>query len=787
MTVFAPAADAQAQRSLSVGVVVDGPGEFFEAESVHLGEEARALLEPAIQLRYPETPQHVGDFSRDGVARALEEALAASDTDVVVAFGAMAAAVCAQRTEFSKPVLLPFAVDDLQGLPRDGEKSGRKNLAYLTGLVTLGDDLSRVDELTHKPVRRVAVLLERYLEDAVPESQRVVRELTAPYDLEAEIVWTGGTAEAVLEAVPEDADAVYVAALPSLPEQEISRLLAGLADRRILTIASTGRRWVELGAFATFTPQSDYARRFRRIAFFLERVAYGEPASEFPVDFEPLSELVINMATARRIGAYPRFEVLTEAELLNTQDSEAPEIGLLEAIRNALSANLSLQAAGITVEAGEYDVWQSRANFVPTVEGGASYSEIDPDGATSVGQAQRTGQWELTGEQLLFDPEAYANLDTQSELQRAREYEFSAVRLDLVLEAAEAYLNVQRNKNNESLQRDNLARTRRNLSLAQIRLNVGRSGVDEVYRWQSEIAQNRIDVISAYQTRSQSEVELNRIMNRPLEEEFSTPGMDAGPPPIVIFDPAVRGLITNPYTFRVFRDFMVQKALAQTPEIRELDASIAATEANLTGLRRAYYLPTIVATGGITHTVVRGGEGGDDLDPIEIGTDTVAFPRDDFAWNMGVSLTVPFFEGTGRRAEIQQTRAELRQLRTEKDDLVQQIESQVRQNFQQAGSTGPAVELSEQAAEASRNNLEVVVEQYRTGQTDIIRLIDAQNDAITAELAASDAYYDFLIDYIRAERSTGAFSFEWSPDERSGFVQGLGQYMQAQSLEETQK
>ena len=50
-----------------------------------------------------------------------------------------------------------------------------------------------------------------------------------------------------------------------------------------------------------------------------------------------------------------------------------------------------------------------------------------------------------------------------------------------------------------------------------------------------------------------------------------------------------------------------------------------------------------------------------------------------------------------------------------------------------------AIELSRQAAEASRENLELINDSYDRGAVDLITLLDAQSVALQADLAAADA------------------------------------------------
>ena len=81
--------------------------------------------------------------------------------------------------------------------------------------------------------------------------------------------------------------------------------------------------------------------------------------------------------------------------------------------------------------------------------------------------------------------------------------------------------------------------------------------------------------------------------------------------------------------------------------------------------------------------------------------------------------------------------------------------------------------LREDAARAAEQNLELVTDAYRRGAVNIITLIDAQNQALLTRLAASNALYDFLIDYLAVERAAAAFGFRLSTEEREDFVRRL--------------
>ena len=133
---------------------------------------------------------------------------------------------------------------------------------------------------------------------------------------------------------------------------------------------------------------------------------------------------------------------------------------------------------------------------------------------TSFGQAQRQFTWGVSGSQLLYSPGAHADLRFRRDTYRSTEHDYMAARLDTMLEAGVAYLDVLRAKNNERVNGDNLRLTRKNLALAETRNAIGVAGREEVFRWQTQIAESRSAVIGASALRNQAEIQLNRILNR---------------------------------------------------------------------------------------------------------------------------------------------------------------------------------------------------------------------------------------------------------------------------------
>ncbi len=768
-SVWATSADAQRRRTPpNIAVLVEGEADVFVRETRLLGTEVEALLASEYEgFDFPDAPTHVGDFTLERAQVLLREVLADRTIDLVVVFGVHLGRAVAQTERLSQPVFLPFAAPTLQGLPKDGTRSGRSNLSYLTGLMNLEVELRRFRDVVQR--EHAAVLLDRHIYEAVPGMDEFVSRV-AGESMAIRVVPVDPPAAAILEAIPEDTEAVYIGPLLRLPQSEEQVLIDGLNARRLPTYASEGRGWVERGAFTSVVPADAVQRRMRRVALNIQETLAGTNADRHTIVFESRPQLVINMGTARLIGVSPRFDLMTEAVLVGQEarENRGRQITLVQAVQEALDRNLGLAATRRDLEIAEQQVDEVRGGWLPTLDGDASAAWLDPDASSSLGSAERQVSWGLTGQQVVYSPQIHHGLRAQRENQRSVEHSVRAVELDLVRDSAQAYLNVLRAETGERVNRENLLRIRRNLSLAEVRVDIGSAGREEIYRWQIEIADGRVSVIAASAQRNQAEIALNRLLNRDNLEEAFRPADPTAAEGIVL-DERIASYVDDPWSFRLLREFVANEAIENSPEIRQLDAAIAAQGHVLDSRERSLFIPDVVVTGGFTHVFHRGGTGSSDAM-------IMGFPqRDDFTWQIGAALRFRLFDAA-RYPQIEQTRTQIGQLQIQRRGTAQAIEQGVRSAMHQAGASRAAVRLREDAATAAGQNLELVSDAYRRGAVNIITLIDAQNQTLLTRLAASNALYDFLIDFLSVERAAAAFGFRMSTDEREDFIRRLDHF-----------
>jgi outer membrane protein TolC len=236
-----------------------------------------------------------------------------------------------------------------------------------------------------------------------------------------------------------------------------------------------------------------------------------------------------------------------------------------------------------------------------------------------------------------------------------------------------------------------------------------------------------------------------------------------------VSDPRFFDYVNNPMSFRVFRDFYVEEGLALSPEIRRIDADIAAQQRILSSSKRAFWLPNFSLEGSVTELFDDNGEGTRDQSPSGL---------DNTDWSVGVFASFPLVEGGGKFATIKRAREELSGLRLERQSISERIEERIRSALHQTGASYPSIRLSRQGAEASGQNLELVTDSYMRGVVSIVDLLDAQNTALSADEDAENAVFTFLIDLMRVQRAVGRFDFFMTPDDREAMFQKLEAFFQ---------
>ncbi|APG27960.1 hypothetical protein A7E78_08995 [Syntrophotalea acetylenivorans] len=766
-----------AAAPLRIGVVLDGPWagnapllDLFKSEVI-------ALTSGEFPVNFPDDKTITADWTMSGVKRVADKLLKDPEVDLLLAIGVLTSHDLAHRGPLPKPTVAPFTVDRaIQGYPLQQSASGVRNFCYLAPPSPILRDMQVFGELL--PFQRLAVLTNRPYLDAIPALTDELAANLAGKGIAMTSVAVDYSAQAALAALPKDIDAVYVTPLLRLPQTELQILIDGLKARGLPSFSYFGHSEVQQGILAGAAPKSDFPRLARRTALTIQSILLGKDPGKLPVFFSQEDRLSINMRTARAIGFSPTWEQLIEAELI-AEETNGPTriLTLAETVNEAMKLNLDLAAADRRIAAGEAEVRKARAALLPQLAVVANGLLLDEDRAeASFGrQAERSVTGTLVLEQSLYSEARRTNYHVQGQQQEARLQERRQLRLDIVQAAATGYLNVLRAKTLQTIQSNNLQVTRSNLTLARRRQTVGFSGPAEVYRWESQLARDRKAVVQAATQRSLAEIALNRLLQRPAEEAFTTAEIDLGAPEFLVSNQRLAPYLSTPAAFTRYRDFMVEEGLTEIPELKRIDRAIDAQERIRLAARRSFWTPEVSLRADLSEQLYEGGAGVDSpfsdiLLPIEIPQ------ANDTDWSVGLNLTLPLFTSGARTGELQQANEELARLYLERQAFSDRFEQRIRSALQRARASHTIIGLSSQGATAARKNLDLVTDAYSRGLVSVIELIDAQNAALVADSLAASAVYDFFIDLMEVQRAVGRFDFFLGPQQREDWFGRLEEF-----------
>jgi len=733
---------------IRIGIITDGPV-VRESSFVDLFfHEIEGVAAGTYRVEFPDGAVLDGGWEPGSIATAMDTLLARTDVDVILAAGVGVSAEICSRGTIDTPVVVPFAFGDCAV-----SCSRLPNVS--TRPINLGQLISRDLRTFHQVIgfSNLVVLM-----DPVWPSNCTTTELAralAPDDVDVEFITmaTGTTPSA--ELVPPGTDAVYVMPLLQLDEQQLSGLADDLTNQGIPSFSLLGESEVDLGVLAGLNTRATMAALARGSALEIIDLVEGRGQQQ-SADANIGGELTLNMATAEKLHFSPSWELLTRARLLHDAGFRRDRpIDLATAIQRAITANLDIAVRDRRVAAGAEDIRSAKSSYRPHIDLGLAGVAVDENHAiASLGQYPKYAAGSLTLTQLIYSNDASANISIQKDLQRVRELDLEGLQLDIARDAVAAYMNVMRTDALVRIRQQQVDLTRTNRELANLRRSVGSAGAAEVYRWEAELATARAGLLDSISANSRSERQLSRLLDEPLTTRWSPKQPEVDPTLDVLGGADDAGLLNTPDGYDRLTSLLVEQGLAKAPELAALEAAITAQERAFKAAKHAYYVPTVAAKADLSQILAKDTSGG--LDLGEIGDLIPEF--DDTAWQVGVQAALPVVTGGANKARRVKAQEELFALRTDHRNVEEKLSQRTLSALDTATASWSTISLRQQAADAAGKTLELVRDSYARGAASIIALLDAQNNALTSELAAETAVYNFLDDWAEVQRSVAGLN-----------------------------
>ena len=448
----------------------------------------------------------------------------------------------------------------------------------------------------------------------------------------------------------------------------------------------------------------------------------------------------------------------------SAQEEPAPTVLSLEqAIRIALSENIAIRVADKDIERAEYARKGSYASLFPQVDGSGSYSRtikkqvmyMDFDmgsmmgggggndeasgaetkaggggGGASKGGGIEVGRWNTfsTGIQAsmpLVNAQLWKSIkisgqDVELAVERAR-----SSRLETVTQVKQAFYGVLLAKEAFKVYKEVYENALDNFQQTEMKYNVDKASELEYQRAKSTVQNAIPNVYDAENSVVLGLWQLKAVMGIDLDEDIDVAGS--------LMD----------YSLTMFRDIHENDdvTLEKNSSLRQL--AIQAEElANTIKMQQYASLPSLALTFSYS-----------------INAMTNDFVFKEFNWSpysaAGLSLSIPIFAGGRRSNAVKQARNQHEQLVLQTENTERQLRVAIRQYLNQMETAMKNFDAAGAGVETARKAYDIAAKSYNLGRSTITELNDAQLALTQAQLAQSQAVYNFIVAKANLEQTLG--------------------------------
>jgi outer membrane protein TolC/ABC-type uncharacterized transport system substrate-binding protein len=744
-------------REITIAVVKDG--QSSEEQLVDKIEvELKRLVKEDATIIFKTDPSFDAEWDPQRIPDVLQNALNDRSVDMILAVGSLVTRAAADPgLPLSKPFVSTFVQRaDLTGMPYQKDRPPKKNFSMIMIPQRAERDILAFSGLVN--FNQLVVGVTSAEESISIDSQTGLKRYEDSLGIKIEIVPISDDIKSSLSVLEQDTEAFFLTRLSHLTDAQRKELVAELNARKIPTFSLLGLPDVELGVLAGLAPDiTDQV--VRRVALNFHRLIRSEKTADLPMTLTVDSRLVINARTAATVGYIPSAEVKVVANFLYGEalKSDLLTLNLPQTFKLAEDGNISLSISDAEVETSLNDKLITRSPLLPQVNAEGTYNRLNPRAeALRDVLPDAMSVLNVSLSQMIYDDRRISDFRSSDRIYEARQHKRETVRLDALADGGDAYLMVVLADLSTQIEADNLGLTRDNLELARLRVDVGYSGKDEVYRWQAELAQNQSKLIRSEADIENRQIDLNQILglNQYLRWEVEEIQIDEDV--FYFLEGKLDPVYDNTLDWSKFRNFIVQFAIANAPEIRSIDKLIEAQDIQVGQRTRRWFLPILSLNLGYNYELYRSPE----MENV-----------DKTNYTFDVRATYPIFNGLERLYEVQREKTVLTGYERERQLLSDLIERRTRTSMRRIESSFPTIKLYNNAAKNAQQNLDLVQDKYAQGIVNVTDLLEAQNQTLSAKLNAVAAQYNYLIDLVGFQRAISWFEDEKSEEAKEAFLQ----------------
>lgn len=385
---------------------------------------------------------------------------------------------------------------------------------------------------------------------------------------------------------------------------------------------------------------------------------------------------------------------------------------LRSVITQGLDNNRDLRLALANIEAARAHYRVQRSDLVPSISAGgsASYQRTTASGASiNGGGGVPGGDHEVQGYSATLGFSSY-ELDLfgrQRNLSKAAFEQYLAteaaqrsVRISLIAQIAEAWLNLAADRSQLALANKSLESYRSTLQLTQAQFSSGTISELEVRQAQTNFDQARYDIAALTTQIAQDRNALNLLAGTTVEDALLPDG-----------------LADRHFTLDTMPGNLSSSVLLRRPDVAEAEHKLIAQNANI-GAARAAFFPSISLTSVLG--TLSGGLSG-------------LFKSGSNAWSVAPSVTLPIFEGGRNKGNLRYAEAQRDAALASYEKTVQAAFREVEDALAQRRTMDEQIAARTSRAEAASQAAFLADARYRAGVQNFQTALDSERVEYAAQ------------------------------------------------------
>jgi outer membrane protein len=431
--------------------------------------------------------------------------------------------------------------------------------------------------------------------------------------------------------------------------------------------------------------------------------------------------------------------LLLVAFITLTNAQQPTILTLDQAIKLALENNLSVIKAQNNVDAAQSSVLAAYGSYLPTLSASGSWDRTKSDAAatalqpavSSIGNSFRAG---VSLGYTIFDGfrrEASFNRTTAS----ATATEQTAVRMrqSIRFQTESEFLNILRLEQLVKVSEENLKRDQRQLERITESNRVGALSLADVYRQQSQVATDELNVINAQNNYNKAKADLIALIGLDMstEYQFADDGLS------IMIDPSE--LKASAEKYKNFED-LVQRATTARPDYLAARESFNASESGVTSARSGYF-PRISASAGY-------GLSNSELSKLS--------DNKSLSWGVGISWSI--FDAFQTNEALQTAIVTKKNSETSLKQAEREIGVEIKKTLLDLEAARKQVEVSQKGLRSATEDRKIAEERYNLGAGTLLDLLTANANFVNAEANTINSSFSYNIakrnmEYVIGERA----------------------------------